>query len=247
MPFRGYNSAMFIIASRRGFMVAFLGIVAGVLALLGAGALGAGNKSVGIGFLSMGVVAWLLGRHEPERGDPCSLFFIPLRLYATVALAAGGLFLFVPNTTPTSSSASTAPSARNTKLDAIETRLRADGASGTSLDAGQKAASYQKAIQAFEKISGIEGKVNVYLDVDGTDFKEATRATMYVQSANLKKYGDEGKKGLMSVCLKMMRADFPQASCHVAARGPFLWGVQASAPGAEADPVIRVTSDGPRF
>jgi hypothetical protein len=239
---------MLIIASRRGFLVAFLGVAAGFLGVIGGSALGAGTKSIGIGFLSMGVVAWLLGRHEPERSDPCSLFFIPLRLYATVALAAGGLFLFVPNTDKTPLSFSSTPSPRNTKLDAIETRLRSDTASGSFGPASEKAMSYQKAIQAFEKISGIEGKVNVYLDVDGTDFKEAARATMYVQSANLKKYGDEGKKGLASVCLKMLRADFPKATCQVAARGPFLWGVQGvSLPAPDAVPVITVTSDSPRF
>lgn len=240
---------MLIIASRRGLMVAFLGVAAGVLAVIGAGALGAGTKALGIGFLSMGVVAWLLGRHEPERGDPCSLFFIPLRLYAAVSLAAGGLFLFVPGRTPTSTSLSSpAPSARNSKLDAIETRLRLDTASGSSGAAGEKATSYQKALVAFEKISGIEGKVSVYLDVDGVDFKEASRATMYVQSASLKKYGDEGKKGLASVCLKMLRADFPKAACQVAARGPFLWGVQGSSlPAPDAVPVVTVTSDSPRF
>src|SRR6185295_12889031 len=105
---------MLIIASRRGFLVAFLGVAAGFLGVIGGSALGAGTKSIGIGFLSMGVVAWLLGRHEPERSDPCSLFFIPLRLYATVALAAGGLFLFVPNTDKTPLSFSSTRSEEHT-------------------------------------------------------------------------------------------------------------------------------------
>lgn len=227
-------------------MVAFLGVVAGVLGVIGSNALGAGNKSIGIGFLAMGAVAWLLGRHEPERSNPCSLFFIPLRLYAAVALGAGGLFLFVPNTASTSMSTSAPP--KNSKLEAIESRLRQEPVTGSSGGAAEKAASYQKAVQGLEKIAGIDGKVHVHLDVDGIDFKEATRATLYVYSFNLKKYGDEGKKGLASICLKMLRSDFPRATCQVAARGPFLWGVQGSSlPAPDAVPVITVTSDTPKF
>ena len=231
---------MFIIGTSRGFMVAFVSVAAGALGLFGAGAAGASSRAVAIGLLAMGAAAWLLGANEPERGKACSLFFIPLRLWAVVSLAAGGLFLFVPmKDTPSEP--------KDPKLAAIETRLRSETASGSGGVAAEKAASYQRAILGFEKISGIDGKVTVHLDLDATDLKGVKKAALYVQSSNLKKYGDENKKGLMSVCLKMMRADFPQASCHVAARGPFLWGVQASSPSPDAAPAIQVGSDAPRF
>ena len=222
-------------------MVAIVAVGAGFLSVLGAGAAGAAAKSVGIGFLAMGAIAWFLGAHEPERGQACSLFFIPLRAYAAVSLIAGGVFLFIPSTAPTSTP-------KNPKLDGIETRLRSETASGSSGWAAEKAASYQKAIVAFEKIAGMDGKVNVHLDVEGTDFKEAPKAALYVQSTSLKKYGDDGKKSLISICLKMMRADFPKATCQAAARGPFLWGVQGwSTAAPDAAPVIKVTSDSPGF
>jgi hypothetical protein len=238
---------MLIIGSRRGFMVAFLGVAAGFLAVIGGGALGAATKSVGIGFLVMGGVIWLLGRHEPERSNPCSLFFIPLRLYAVVSLAAGGLFLAVPNTTSSPLPSGT-PTPQSPKLNGIESRLRAQTAWGSTPAAAEKAAGYQKAILGFERIAGGEGKVNVHLDVDGADFKEASKVTLYVQTIALKKYGDEGKKGLASICLKMLRADFPKATCQVAARGPFLWGVQGwTSPDPDTVPVITRTSDTPRF
>jgi hypothetical protein len=231
---------MFIIGTTRGFMVGLLAVAAGVGGAFGAGALGAASRGPAIGLLAMGAVAWLLGRHEPERGQACSLFFIPLRALAAVALGAGGLFLFVPGTTPSSEP-------KNPRLDAIETRLRSETASGSNGVAAEKAASYQRAILGFEKLSGIDGKVTVHLELDAPDVKAVKKACLYVQSSTLKKYGDEGKKGLMSACLKMMRADFPQASCHVAARGPFLWGVQGSSASAEGAPVIQVTADAPKF
>src|SRR5689334_948721 len=182
---------MFIIGTSRGFMVGFLAVAAGVGGALGAGALGAASRAAAIGLLALGGVAWMLGRHEPERGQACSLFFIPLRLYAVVSLAAGGLFLFVPGTTPSSEP-------KNPKLDAIEARLRSETASGSNGVAAEKAASYQRAILGYEKLSGIDGKVTVHLDLDGADLKSAKKAVLYIQSSSLKKYGDDGKKGLMS-------------------------------------------------
>ena len=236
---------MVIIASKHGLMVAFLSVAAGVLGILGAGALGATAKSLAIGFLAMGAIAWLLGKHEPERGRACSLFFIPVRAYSIVAVAAGGLFLFLPGTTPTASSAAPAP--KSPKLETVETRLRTQTSSGSSEVASEKAASYQRSILGFQTLSGIEGHVSVHLEFDGTDLKEVQKATLYVQAMSLKKYGDEGKKGLMSICLKMMRADFPKAICQSAARGAFLWGAQGSSAGADASPVITLTSDAPKF
>jgi hypothetical protein len=228
---------MLIIASSRGFMVALLSLVAGVVAVFTGGAFGA-SKAVAIGILAVGATAWLLGRHEPERNRACSLFFLPLRFWAAPVLVAGVLFLFVPNKPKTP---------ENRKLDDIEARLRSDVASGSSGGAAEKAAGYQKAIVGFEKLSGIEGKVSVYLDLDSSDLREVRKAALYVESFNLKKYGDEHKKALVSVCVKMMRADFPEAAVHVAARGPFLWGVRGSSPSAGAEPVMVVDSDEPHF
>ena len=62
---------MLIIASSRGFMVALLSLVAGVVAVFTGGAFGA-SKAVAIGILAVGATAWLLGRHEPERNRACS-------------------------------------------------------------------------------------------------------------------------------------------------------------------------------
>jgi hypothetical protein len=231
---------MFIIGTTRGFMVGLLAVAAGVGGAFGAGALGAASRGPAIGLLALGAVAWLFGRHEPERGQACSLFFIPLRLPAVVSLAAGALFLFVPGK-------DVPAEPKDPRLDAIEARLKSESVSGSGGVAAEKASSYQRAILGFEKIVGVDGKVTLHLDLDSPDAKSVKKAALYVQSSNLKKYGDENKKGLAALCLKMMRADFPQASCHVAARGPFLWGVQGSSAGAEADPVIQVTSDAPKF
>src|SRR5262245_24185210 len=130
---------MFIIGTTRGFMVGFLAVAAGVGGVFGAGALGAETRAVAIGLLALGAVAWLFGKHEPERGQACSLFFIPLRALAAVALGAGGLFMFMPGT-------ATPSEPKNPKLDAVETRLRSETASGSSGVAAEKAASYQRAI-----------------------------------------------------------------------------------------------------
>jgi hypothetical protein len=229
---------MILIYTRQGLLVAFLAVAAGVGGLLIAGALGAVGSAAGIGFLSLGAVAWLLGRHDPERNRACSLFFIPLRLYAVVALGIGALFLFVPGR---------AASPENKKLSEIESRLRSEPATGSSGGAQEKAAAYQRAILAIEKISGIEGKVSVHLELDSSDLKSVRRASMYVQSFNLKKYSDEDKKSLVGLCMKMLRADFPEAALNVAARGPFLWGVRGTSAGGPAEPVIQIGSDSPRF
>jgi hypothetical protein len=229
------------IASRHGFMVAFLSLVAGVGGLFAAGALGAPSQAPAIGFLALGGVAWLLGRHEPERNRACSLFFIPLRLYAVVALGIGALFLFVPGRPGTAP----ARAPEDQKLSTIEARLRNDASSGSSGGAQEKAAEYQKALAAFEKISGIDGKVSVHLDLDTSDLRVVRKACLYVQSFNLKKYSDDAKKSLVELCFKMLKADFPDAALHVAARGPFLWGVRGSlVNGAQ---VIRVGSESPTF
>ena len=229
---------MFLIGSKRGFMVAFLSIAAGFLAAISAGAIGAASKGVAIGVLAMGGVAYLLGRHEPERNQFCSLFFIPLRFWAVVLLVCGAVFFFVP--TP-------APSADDTKLAGIEARLKSETASGSSAVAAEKAAGYQRALLGFEKLSGITGKVSVFLELDATDFKDVRKASLYVQSENLRKYGEPSKKALISICLKMMRADFPAAACNAAARGPILWGVRGSSVGSSAEPVLLVDSTSPRF
>ena len=229
---------MILIYTRHGLLVAFLAVAAGVGGLLIAGALGAVGSAAGIGFLSLGAVAWLLGRHEPEKNRSCSLFFIPLRLYAVAALGIGALFLFVPGKPATP---------ENQKLSEIESRLRSEAATGSSGGAQEKAAAYQRAILAFEKSSGIEGKVSVHLELDSSDLKSVRKASMYVQSFNLKKYSDEAKKSLVGVCLKMLRADFPEAAWNVAARGPFLWGVHGTCAGGTADPVIQLGTGSPRF
>jgi hypothetical protein len=230
---------VFFIASRHGFMVAFLSLVAGVGGLLVAGPLGAPSQAPAIGFLALGAVAWLLGRHEPERNRACSLFFIPLRLYAVVALGIGALFLFVPGRP------GTAPAPEEKKLNTIEARLRNDVSSGSSGGAQEKAAEYQKALAAFEKISGIDGKVSVHLDLDSSDLRAVRKASLYIQSFNLKKYSDDAKKSLVEICFKMLKADFPDAALNVAARGPFLWGVRGSlVNGAQ---VLRVGSESPNF
>jgi hypothetical protein len=232
---------MFVFGSRHGFSVGFIAVAAGVGGLFAAGALGAGRLAPGIGFLSLGAVAWLLGRHEPERNRSCSLFFIPLRLYAVAALGIGALFLFIPG----SSGKSTSP--KEQKLSEIGSRLRTETASGSSGGAQEQAAAYQRALLGFEKLSGIDGKISVHLDLDSPDLKSVRRASMYVQSFNLKQYSDEAKKSLAGVCLKMLRADFPQATLNVAARGPFLWGVRGTSAGGTAEPVIHVGAESPRF
>jgi hypothetical protein len=232
---------MFVFGSRHGFFVGFIAVAAGAGGLFAASALGAARLAPGIGILSLGAVAWFLGRHEPERNRACSLFFIPLRLYAVAALGIGALFLFIPG------SPGKAASPEDQKLSEIALRLRNETATGSSGGAQEKAAAYQRAILGFEKLSGIDGKVSVHLELDTPDLKSVRRATMYVQSSNLKQYGDEAKKSLAGACLKMLRADFPEATLNVAARGPFLWGVRGTSAGGTAEPVLRVGSESPRF
>jgi len=220
-------------------MVAFLSVVAGVVGLLAAGPLGAASQAPAIGFLALGAVAWLLGRHEPERNRACSLFFIPLRLFAVVALGIGALFLFVPGR-PVAT-----PPLEDQKLSNIEARLRNDASSGSSGGAQEKAAEYQKALVAFEKASGLGGKVSVHLDLDSSDLRTIKKASLYVQSFDLKKYSNEAKKSLVEICFKMLKTDFPDAALNVAARGPFLWGVRGSL--ANGSQVFHVGSESPNF
>jgi hypothetical protein len=70
---------------------------------------------------------------------------------------------------------------------------------------------------------------------------------VYVETEALRNYGPDRKKALASLLIKRLQADFPQAACNAAARGPFQWGVKASSPGPGQPPTILLNSEKPAF
>jgi hypothetical protein len=217
-----------------GALVAVVAAAAGVGAVLLCSLLGLGaGKALGIGGLVAGGLAYAMGKHD-KRLHPCSVFFIPMRAYAGLTAAAGGLIFFLP----------TGPAApEDPRLDAIVQALSRESASGSSGPAREFAARYAA---LKDPALGVDEK-RCHLALDAADPATARNAELYVRASNLKSYGDDGKRALCEAYLKRLRADFPKAACHVAVRGPFLWGVQGSSASPGAAPSIRVTSDPPRF
>jgi hypothetical protein len=221
---------MLIIWSGSGAMVAIASVGAGIGAAFLCAFLGLGTgKAMGIGGVAAGAVAWLIGRHDAKL-HPCSIFFIPMRVFA-VALAAAGAFFFVTPEKPKTE----AESRRDAKLDLIEKRLGEAPASGSNARAQEVAARY--AALKEPEFGSAGRRCHLLLDGDNVE--------LYIKEPNLKSFGEAGKKALCAAYLKRLRLDFPQASCHCAIRGLVLWGVQGSA--TSDTPAIRVTSDHPGF
>lgn len=220
---------MLLIWSGSGALVAVASAGAGLLVALGGSYFGlSAGKALGIGALSAGGLAYLLGRHDAKL-HPCSIFFIPLRFYAALTAAAGGLLFLLPGKPD-------AP--EDPKLASIVRSLAAQAPWGSSGGAREVAARYA-ALKDAEL--GTDEK-RCHLALDSSDLKAVRKAELYVRASKLKERDEAGKRALCEAYLKRLKADFPQAACHVAIRGLFLWGVRGSSPGA-----IHVDSDDPRF
>src|SRR5688572_31407432 len=87
---------MLLIWSGSGAMVAVASAGAGIGAMFLCTFLGMGaGKAIGVGGMAAGALAFFLGKHDGKL-HPCSIFFIPMRLFAVVAAAAGALFFLTP-------------------------------------------------------------------------------------------------------------------------------------------------------
>ncbi len=215
-------------------MVGFVAAAAGVGAILASSWLGLGaGKAMGLGGLAAGGLAWLLGKHDGKL-HPCSIFFIPLRFYASLLIAAGvGCFL-LPDRPETPA---------DPRVGEIARRLGKEIAGGSS-GAAQEVAARLAALK--DPALGADEK-RCHLALDSSDLKAVRKAELYVRASKLRDRDDDGKRALCAAYLKALRAEFPQAACHVAVRGLFLWGVQGGAAAGTAPPAIQVGSDDPRF
>ena len=221
---------MLLIWSGSGAMVAFVSAAAGIGTMFLCTYLGLGaGRAIGVGGMAAGALAFYLGKHD-SRLHPCSIFFIPMRLFAVVAAVAGALFFMTPEKPKTE-----ADTKADAKLKLIVQRLGEGPATGSSAQAQEVAARY--AALKEPELGSAGRRCHVILD--------GTKVELYVKEPDLKKLGDAGKKALCAAFLKRLRADFPQAACHCAIRGLLRWGVAGSQT-ADA-PVIRVDSDEPRF
>ena len=225
---------MLLIWSGSGAMVAIASAGAGIGATFLCTFLGLGvTKAMGIGGVAAGALAWFLGKHDGKL-HPCSIFFIPMRLFAVVAAAAGALFFLTPEKPKTE-----AETQADAKSKLIVQRLGEAPATGSNGKAQEVAARY--AALKEPELGSAGRRCHVILD----DPVSPNKVELYVKEPDLKKFGEAGKKALCAAFLKRLRADFPQASCHCAIRGLLLWGVSGSQT-ADA-PVIRVASNEPLF
>lgn len=220
---------MILIWSGSGAGVAFVSAALGVGAMFLCTWLGLGaGKAIGIGGMAAGAIAWMLGKHD-SRAHPCAIFFIPLRVFAVVTAAAGGLMFITPDKPKTP---------EDDRMSEIVKRLGEAQATGNNGRAQEAAARYAALKEA--EFGSPDRRCHVVFD--SPEAAAVRKVELYVKDSKLKTLGDEGKKALCAAFLKRLKAEFPQATCHVAIRGMLLWGVRGSSSGA-----ITADSQEPRF
>lgn len=212
-------------------------IIGAVVGIAVAGlAMACGLKDVragGAACIAWGATVMLLSRKYPQyRND---------RLNAWCVLIAGvGIATFIwPNYFNEKSRV-------REHVSTIDDRLREKPAGGTHPVAETKASAYRIWVLDFERSLAQKGSVNVFVEVDGANPKDVKKASVYVETEALRYYGPDKKTAMAMQLIKLLQADFPQAACNAAARGPFQWGVKASAAPGQA-PAILLNSEKPAF
>jgi len=217
-----------------GCLPKLIGVIVGMAAAGLAMACGLKDaRAGGAACIAWGATVMLLSRKYPQyRND---------RLNAWCFLIAGvGIATFIwPNYFNEKSRV-------REHVSTIDSRLREKPAGGTHPIAEAKASAYPIWVLDFERAMQQKGDVNVYLEIDHHNPGDVKKASVYVQTESLRFYGPDKKTAIATQLIKLLQADFPQAACNAAARGPFQWGVKASAAPGQA-PAILLDSDKPTF
>jgi hypothetical protein len=223
-----------MLLSGGGCLPKIIGAVVGITVAGLAMALGLKDvRAGGAGCIAWGLTVGFLSRRYPQyRND---------RLSGWCVLVAGaGIATFIwPNYFNEKSRV-------NEHVSTVNDRLHEKISGGTHLIAETKASAYRIWIVDFEKSLPQKGDVHVFVELDAADAKSVKKASVYVETDGLRYYGPDKKTTLATQLIKLLQADFPQAACNAAARGPFQWGVKASAAPGQP-PVLTLNSEKPAF
>lgn len=174
------------------------------------------GNALPFGILIGGIVACGISWYQTMTGSPNSIFF-PMWMWGAGAAVVGvlGMMGVIPLGSGTAITAE-----QQKRLDAVSEKLRRDTVSASSPGYLEPARRLHGSVVGAAKKAGAGDKLSVHLELDAAS---ARRAVLFVRVEDPRRMGEDGKKTLVSFCLKVLQSDYPAAACRVGLRGPSDW------------------------